>query len=359
VKKEQYIFVAHDFISFEKFKIDLVLNVKKRKDVIIYLKSNKTNKDKFRKLSNKLKKIQIFFYSNNFNLMKSLKKYKDKEENKIFINFFNHGLIISFYNIFFRLNNLYLFCEGRGRFFPTIGFSLEKISIINFIVKNMIISNYKKIIVCNKEDFLFFNSNKVLNLGPIGINKLEYDKKYKKNNYRIQIFFIGRFLKSKGADIYLKIFESLSNHKNVNFFMIGQFDRLNIKIKKKISKLNSFQNFQLVNYVDNLPSYFNKRSLLVFPSYYGEGSPRIIQECLNLKVPVIAFNTRGVNELIENFINGIIIKNYDFNLIQFYIKKFIVDPKFLKNINTSDKTLNLIDIDNYIKKFNKYLLTND
>lgn len=356
MKKVKLIFVAADIIAFKRFKLDLIQNIKFSEDIIVYFKSNKINLENHKKLSSKLKKVKFLFYKNNFSLMQKLSK---KRKYKIFINFFNHGLILALYNFLYRLDNLYLFCEGRGRFFPSHGFSLEKIIFIKNLITKIIISNYKKIIVCNDEDFLFFNSNKVLNLGPIGLNKSEYDQNLKKLNNKTQIFFIGRFLKSKGVDFFLKVFESLCIHKNTNFFMVGSFDKFNYKIKKKILKLSSFKNFKLINYTDNLPSFFNKRSILIFPSYYGEGSPRIVQECLNLSVPVLTFNSRGIKDLIENYSNGIIIENYDYDLLKFYTKKFIVDQNFFKSVNTSNRILNSIDTKTYIKKFNKFLLTNE
>ena len=351
--KKKFVFVSNDVTSFSNFKFDLIAELYENYEIIIYFKKNKKNIDKSINAFRNLNKINIFFYSNIYKLLIDLKKNYGQKTDKIFVNFFHLGLQISLFNTLFRLKNLYLFCEGLGRLFPSKGISLSHFKPISFFIKRMILFNFSKIIVCNLEDKMFFNSNKVLNFGPIGINSNYYSKEKKRSDNHIQIFFVGRILKSKGASYFLEILKAYENYNDVKFIMIGNFDKFNPHIKNKILKYINKKCFNYIPYTENLPSYFNQRSLLVFPSYYGEGSPRILQECISLNVPIISFESRGSSKLINDFSNGLIIKNYDLNLMKYYVGKFINDANFLKNLYYPKKLYDIISFKNYYKKFYK------
>lgn len=353
MQKNKYVFITNDFLSFERFKYDLISNLYPDNKIIIFIKKNKKNLEINKNSFENLNKIKIYYYVSIISLLKNLKKNFHDKRTKIFINFFHLGIFIALFNYFYKINNLHLFCEGRGRFFLSNGFSIGNIKFLNLIIKKILLSNFEKIIVCNLEDKVYFNSPKVLNFGSIGIDFNFYNESKKRTSKYIQIFFIGRLLKSKGALYFLKIFEKYKNYKNVKFIMVGDFDRFNQRLKKKVLKYRKYLSFKYIPYTNDLPSYFNQRSLLVFPSYYGEGSPRIIQECISLKVPVLAFESRGVTELINNFCNGLIVKNYDLNLMKFYTGKFILDPSFLKDLSYSKKNLDDIKFNTYFVKFRK------
>jgi glycosyltransferase involved in cell wall biosynthesis len=189
-----------------------------------------------------------------------------------------------------------------------------------------------KIIVQNTE-----NKNYLINLG-VSKNKikfipgtgLSFKKKIKTKVPKIKtILFAGRLLWSKGV----KEFIECSNSKyflnqNVKFLLIGSPDYgSSDAISVEYLKSQNDKNFTWLKKQKSLDKFFSKSYLFLYPSTYGEGTPRVVLEAFRHSLPVIAFRNPGCNDIIKNNLNGFLIEPKN-------TKKMINRLRFLLNNKT-------------------------
>ena len=75
-----------------------------------------------------------------------------------------------------------------------------------------------------------------------------------------------------------------------------------------IKKYGLGKNILLKGYSNDIQETMNSFDLFVLPSRY-EGIPYVILEAMKASVPIITTDVGGINEVIKNMINGILINN--------------------------------------------------
>ena len=178
-----------------------------------------------------------------------------------------------------------------------------------------------------------------------GINTKKFrpnKKKVTKNN----ILFIGKDPYRKGLDIAIKAVEfantKLENKIYLNIIGLDNY----VKSKYAIYLGNVYNNLKI--------KYLQTSKIFIFPSRY-EGFSIATMEALSCGLPIIISNKTGVNEIVRNNLNSIIIKNNDF---KFYAKSIIrlINDKKTDYISINGRKLALkYDWDNVaLKYYNLY-----
>ncbi len=227
-------------------------------------------------------------------------------------------ILMSILNFFINKKTVYAF-TGFGILDSkySIKYKLMK-KIFFFIFFNLINNKSFKIIVQNKE-----NRNYLINLGVskkkislIPGTGFNFDQKIKNKPYKKKIILLaGRLLWSKGVKEFIKCSKSkLLNSNKIQFLLIGDPDKGStdaVPSNYLLSNLN--RNFVWLNKQKSLNNYFKKSYLFLYPSTYGEGTPRVVLESFKFSVPVVAFKNPGCNDIIKNDWNGFLIepKNTD------------------------------------------------
>ena len=85
-----------------------------------------------------------------------------------------------------------------------------------------------------------------------------------------------------------------------------------------------------VGYQNDVRPYFSVSNCLVFPSY-REGFPNVVMQSGAMGSPSIVSDINGCNEIIENNINGLVIKVKSINAIYDAMKKIILTKPCLIN----------------------------
>ncbi len=218
-------------------------------------------------------------------------------------------------------------------------------------------------ITINNEDYNYAKSNlkkkKTLfyKINGVGLNltnshfkkKIRYKKGIKK------ILVIAAYKKEKGYFEILKVAELLKNKKiEIVCYGSGKYSKYNfIKIKKKISNI-FFNDFD-----KNLSNKIKNFDLLLHLSQ-REGLPVSVMQSLSEALPVICYDIRGNNDLIEDNFNGYFVKSFKDvpNRIHYLdLEKDIFNKMRLnafKSINKDfqNKKINL-KLLNILKNFNK------
>jgi glycosyltransferase involved in cell wall biosynthesis len=196
------------------------------------------------------------------------------------------------------------------------------------LIEHFIFYKVDKIFVLNNEDFNYLKSkynSKIIKIKSFGlgcdinkfsqINYTDSDKKQLRRKFNIPedvivISFTGRFVNFKGFHILIKIFIQLCKLKPGKFrlLLIGGIDSLHKTglNKEEEDYYNNSINIINVGFTNNVEKYLSISNFFIFPSK-KEGLPICVLESLSMAVPVIAFNSRGNNDIIKNNYNGILV----------------------------------------------------
>lgn len=151
-----------------------------------------------------------------------------------------------------------------------------------------------------------------------------------KENEKIEIIWVGRFIKEKHPEYVVKLAQNLKE-KNYNFEikMIGNGELLE-KTKSQIEKYNLTNQIKLVGAVksDKVRSYMEKANIFICTSDKNERWGVVLNEAMNSGCAVIAYKgIGGVPFLIKNNENGLAYTSLD----DFYKKTMkVMDDKALR-----------------------------
>ena len=200
----------------------------------------------------------------------------------------------------------------------------------NDLIKNFNVKPEKCVIINNpiREEFIFnFNNSKI------------------KNNY---ILCVGRLHPQKAFDVAIKCFAKISSkHQNMKLIIAGK-GKSEKFLRELVSELNLVDKVKFIGYTNSLQSLYEKAKFTLLTSKV-EGFPNNLLESIAVGTPVVAFDCpSGPSEIIEEGINGFLVKNRDENDLVMAMDKALT---FNWNVEAIHLTSLKYSIDNIIPKY--------
>lgn len=182
----------------------------------------------------------------------------------------------------------------------------------------------------NKDDFKYFEQKKLINVEKsfyvagsgvsveeleksiMDVTKLDELKESLKIDDHCVIILVSRILKSKGIVEYLESSKEIQrkNSKKFKFFLVGPLDVGDDSIDKPF--LNKYEDYcTYLGYRKDVSSLMKISDIVVLPSYYKEGVPRVLIEGAALGKPLISTNVNGCRDIVKDNENGLIIPTRD------------------------------------------------
>ena len=143
--------------------------------------------------------------------------------------------------------------------------------------------------------------------------------------------YASRLIKEKGIMNFIegaiKFNEKFCiNKQDFEFLIVGKFinDELKWKIKKNFIKYIDHidENIVYLDHQDSMKTIFEIASVIVLPTYYGEGVPKVLIESLASGVPIITTFQRGCRELVNNGKNGFVCRKKDSENLSLIFNQF-------------------------------------
>jgi len=166
-----------------------------------------------------------------------------------------------------------------------------------------------QIVAQNPDDLLdlgIVNGKVILGSG-VGSDNIKMEQGPPMNS--IKLLYVGRLLKSKGIQITIDIFEQLRTiNPDASLTIAGIIDEQNPDSINAIelSQLRKKPGVNYIGFVENMSKVYTKCNVLLFPSVYREGIPRVIIEALKHGLTIVTKEMPGCKETI--FGNGYLIK---------------------------------------------------
>lgn len=198
------------------------------------------------------------------------------------------------------------------------------------ILRRVILSLYKFIDTFGKGCFVFENSSdlrlfsdnrigkkqNLVHIAGAGVSLQEFypeNEIFSTTHSKIRVLFAARLLKSKGLDTVVSALTDILIKNDFELYVAGiSDDGSNDNYQMlELDQLLSHENIKYLGQCDNMPKLINDVDIVVLPTRYGEGIPRVLIESGACKRLVITTNVSGCNELIKNKINGLLINMGD------------------------------------------------
>ena len=176
---------------------------------------------------------------------------------------------------------------------------------------------------------------------PISTEKrLKLRKKYGFRAYQKIILFVGIIEERKSIDLLIKsCIKVFKKHSDALLLLVGPVNsskenmEFSEKMKKLTQRLNIEKHVVFTGLKDNVDEYMKISDIFVFLSK-REGLPNVILESMSTGLPVIALNIPGITEyIIQDRIDGIIVKNEDLDKIAIAITLLLEDRSLCKYIS--------------------------
>ncbi|WNK01360.1 glycosyltransferase [Thalassospiraceae bacterium LMO-JJ14] len=245
------------------------------------------------------------------------------------------GSCVAFFFPGLRIINLFpglgaVFTRNRKRYF------LLRLLIINIL---RIVHRLKKssVIVQNMDNQRYIlehgvtDAESVYLLRGSGVDTdLFKPREHTAEKRRPTVTLAGRMLWSKGVGNFVEAARILRNRKvDVRMALVGIPDYANNEYvpSEQLMQWNEMGIVDWQGYRDDMHNVWQESDIAAFPTYYGEGIPLALIEAGACGLPVVATDTVGCRDIIEDGVNGILIPRNDPVRLADAIQTLINDPK--------------------------------
>lgn len=287
-------------------------------------------------------------------IRKKIKKYKIDVIH-------SNSMKAHFLSPFIKLKNTVLIWHIRDLISSNIVRSILKllsnrvdsiIAISGFVAENLEINNKTKIIY-NCVDFSNYSGKYYDIKKELGLSKS--DK---------LLLSIGQLTERKGFHFLLPAFQKVHNkNKDIKLCIVGTnlfhgpeyFEQLKMYIKKN----NLEQSVYFLGFRKDVPDILRSSDLFVFPSI-NEPFGRVVIEAMAANIPIIASNSGGIPEIIQNEISGLLVENGDVAAIESAMESILGNENLSKHLvnnaqREKDKYLPQKHVKEIVKIYNTLL----
>lgn len=136
--------------------------------------------------------------------------------------------------------------------------------------------------------------------------------------------FVGRLVGDKGINELVAAFSKF-NESDIKLLLVGPFEaHLDPLEANTLKTIENNPNIICVGFQEDIRPYFAISNCLVFPSY-REGFPNVVLQAGAMGLPSIVSDVNGCNEIIEEGVNGTIIRPKDIESLYLAMQKMIAD----------------------------------
>ena len=223
-----------------------------------------------------------------------------------------------------------IFMEKASCYFASDIFAVS-FGIKQKVIKNRITS--KKISIIHYGSINGIDCKYFSTMNP-DISRIDRNLDFKGNEF---VFgYVGRVVADKGINELVSSFIKINKvHNNTKLVLVGpyeeSFDPLNNDTKYEI---NHHPDIIKVDFQNDVRPFYKLFDAFIFPSF-REGFGISIIEALAMKLPVVASDISGCNEIISNNVNGILVKKKSINELFLAMNDLVANPiKYQKYANS-------------------------
>lgn len=238
------------------------------------------------------------------------------------------------------------------------------LSIITTILYKLSLRRATKVFFQNESNLNFMKNKKIVKdnfdlLPGSGVNLQQYKQlPYPKEDI-VNFVFIARVMKEKGIDQYLEAAEYIcSRYPNTRFHVCGACSE---DYKAILEQKNKGDHVIYHGAVKDMLPIYEMSCCTIHPTYYPEGLSNVLLESAACARPIISTNRPGCREVIDDGVNGFIVKEKDSADLIEKIEKFLqlsYEQKKEMGLRGREKVEREFDrnivVEKYMKEISRY-----
>ena len=173
------------------------------------------------------------------------------------------------------------------------------------------------------------NQSKLIPGSGVNINKFKFTSIPESTP---MILMPSRMLWDKGVGVFVNSAKIVKSQKtSVKFVLAGPYDPDNPSSISML-QLNKWNDSGVIEWWgdrDDMPDVYKKSHIVVFPTNYGEGVPKVLLEASSSGRPIITTNTPGCNDIIIDKVNGLLVSPNDPELLASSIINLLNDRSMM------------------------------
>jgi len=197
-----------------------------------------------------------------------------------------------------------------------IGLLFSKGNFLSKILKLLYVVSFRKVdrvFFQNSDDLDFFIKNGLVKstqcdvLPGSGVDVERFKPQDREQSEKIKFLLVSRMIWEKGIAEYVKAAEEIKKvYPNVEFSVLGFLDVENPSAitKSQMDKWVNEGNIRYLGYSDNVDEFIHNADCIVLPSYYPEGTPKVLLESGSCGKPIITTDTVGCRNVVDHGVNG-------------------------------------------------------
>jgi glycosyltransferase involved in cell wall biosynthesis len=151
--------------------------------------------------------------------------------------------------------------------------------------------------------------------------------------------FVGRIVGDKGINELVEAFEELqATHPLTRLLLVGTYEDSDPLTDTTIKRIENNSAIENAGWQQDIRPYLAASDIFVFPSY-REGFPNVVMQAGAMGLPAIVTDINGSNEIIQEGVNGTIIKPRDKEQLKNAMKKLLVDKNLRENLAANARRL--------------------
>lgn len=221
--------------------------------------------------------------------------------------------------------------------FKGISFRSDLLIAVSYAVKNHLTKIYQ---IDGSRIIVKYNPIKS-EINPI--DKIEAKSKHGLSENDFVFLFTGTVCKRKGFDLLLKAFKEVSlSYDNVKLIVVGNWEEFD---KSDVSKNKNILCFEASK---DINQFYSAADAVVLPSRV-DPFPYVMLEAGLYVLPFIGSRTSGIQEFVDDKINGLLFENENVDELTACMKNIITleDERTMYAHSLNVKVLKIIDIKRY------------
>lgn len=210
-----------------------------------------------------------------------------------------------------------------------LGTAVENKGVLQKITTRLYKIAFKKvqtIFFQNEENMRFFADRKIYSekhklLPGSGVNLNRFKPIVFPNVDTVDFVFISRLMKEKGIEQYFEAAEYIKNKYPYTRFHVCGFCEKEYETQMKKLKESDFIIYH--GMVKDITTILEIVHCVVHPSYYPEGISSVLLEACACARPIITTDRAGCREVVDDGVNGFIVKQKDSEDLIKQIEKFL------------------------------------
>jgi glycosyltransferase involved in cell wall biosynthesis len=149
-----------------------------------------------------------------------------------------------------------------------------------------------------------------------------------------------RLVREKGIDVFIDAARILRRSgRSEKFVIAGGLTKHNPSAltQQDMEALTADGTVEWLGHVENMPALLSSAALIVYPSWYGEGIPRVLLEAAAAGCPIITTDHPGCREVVEDGHNGLLVPIRDAAATARAMTSLLTDPARLEDMGKNGR----------------------